>query len=65
MHGLVSGAILGVAAIAFMGAYRSVSNWNNSAKRPPGWVLAIQVGLQVALGITAAIFALFVMFVGE
>jgi phosphate/sulfate permease len=65
MHGLVVGAILGVGAIAFVGAYRSVNNWKTSSRRPPAWVIAIQVGLQIALGITAAMFAIYFMLFGE
>ncbi|MCZ7607253.1 MAG: hypothetical protein M5U25_14525 [Planctomycetota bacterium] len=65
MHGLVVGAILGVAAIAFIGAWRSINNWKTSSRRPPAWVLVIQVGLQIALGVTAAVFAIYFMLFGE
>lgn len=65
MHGMVLGAILGVAAIAFMGAYRSIDNWKNTRRRPPVWVLGLQVGLQVLLGLISLIFGLWIMLFGE
>jgi hypothetical protein len=64
MHGVIVGAILGIAFIAFVGAGRSVRNWKASKKRPPVWLLGLQVGLQVALGIVAAAFALYFMLAG-
>ncbi|MCA8917807.1 MAG: hypothetical protein KDB68_16580 [Planctomycetes bacterium] len=64
MHGIISGAILGVAVIAFIGVYRSIGNWKTTKRRPPGWVLGIQVGLQLLLGFVALFFALWIMFVG-
>jgi hypothetical protein len=64
MHGVIVGAILGVAFMGFMGAYRSVRNWSNSKRRPPVWVLAVQVGLQAALGLVALIYAIYFMVAG-
>ncbi|MCB9893186.1 MAG: hypothetical protein H6839_01905 [Planctomycetes bacterium] len=65
MHGLIVGAILGVAFMGFMGAYRSVRTWKSVKRRPPVWVLGIQVGLQVALGVVALVYAIYFMIGGE
>ena len=64
MHGLIVGAILGVAFMGFMGAYRSVRNWKATKRRPPVWVLAIQVGLQAALGLVSLTYAIYFMVAG-
>ena len=64
MDGIIIGAILGVAFMAFLGAARSVRNWKSTTRRPPAWVLGIQVGLQVVLGIVALIFAIYFLIAG-
>ncbi len=65
MHGVLTGAILGMAMIAFMGAYRSVANWRGSKRRPAKWAITIQVGLQVFLGLCCLVFGLWFLLFGE
>lgn len=65
MHGLLVGAIFGMAFIAFMGAWRSVQNWRGSRQRPNRVLMFIQVGLQVALGIAAVVFGIWFFWFGE
>lgn len=65
MHGLIVGAIYGMGFIALTGGWRSVRNWRNSKKRPSRAVLIFQVALQVALGVTALVFATWFMLYGE
>lgn len=65
MHGVLTGAILGMAMIAFMGAYRSVANWRGSKRRPAKWAITIQVGLQVFLGLCCLVFGLWLLLFGE
>jgi len=65
MHGILSGALLGMGVIAFVGVYRSLQNWKNSKRRPPVWVLGIQLVAQAAIGLTSIVFALWFMFAGE
>lgn len=65
MHGVLVGAVFGMAVIAFVGAWRSVRNWRNSARRPARWVLGLQVGLQVMIGVVCVLFGLWFLIVGE
>lgn len=65
MHGLLVGAIFGMAAVAFMGAWRSVRNWRSSARRPARALLVVQVGLQVLLGLLCVLFGLWFLWFGE
>jgi hypothetical protein len=64
MHGLLVGAVLGMGAIAFMGAVRSFRNWRGSADRPGRWVMWLQVGLQVLLGVGCVVFGLWFLLFG-
>jgi formate hydrogenlyase subunit 3/multisubunit Na+/H+ antiporter MnhD subunit len=64
MHGVLVGAVFGMAVIAFMGAWRSLRNWRNSARRPARWVVGLQVALQVALGAVCVAFGLWFLLVG-
>lgn len=54
-----------MAAVAFMGAFRSVRNWQTSARRPARAVMMVQVALQVLLGLACVIFGLWFMLFGE
>jgi hypothetical protein len=65
MHGILTGAVFGMTLIAFVGAWRSIQNWRGSKRRPPLWVLCIQVGAQVALGATALAFGIWFLVEGE
>lgn len=58
MHGILVGAVFGMALIAFVGARRSVQYWRNSKRRPPVWVLYLQVGAQGLIGLTALVFGI-------
>lgn len=55
MHGLLVGAVFGMAAVAFMGAWRSVRNWRTSKMRPARWVMVLQVALQALMGATCVV----------
>lgn len=61
MHGVLIGAILGMAAVCFAGAYRSWRNWQNTdpRKRPARGLALFVTGLQVLLGIAAGLSGLF------
>lgn len=65
MHGVLVGGIFGMAFISFMGAWRSVVNWRNSADRPSKIRLALQVVGQVGIGLTAVAFGLWFLWFGE
>lgn len=65
MHGLLVGGVLGMAAVAFMGAFRSVRNWQTSARRPARAVMIVQVALQVMLGLACVVFGLWFLLFGE
>lgn len=65
MHGLLVGAMFGMGFVAFMGAWRSVENWRGSRRRPGKLRLAVQVGLQVALGLAAVTAGLWFLWFGE
>jgi hypothetical protein len=58
MQGLLTGAVFGMAFLAFVGAYRSVQYWRGSKRRPHKWVLYTQVGAQVVLGLAALVFGI-------
>jgi hypothetical protein len=58
MHGVLVGAVFGMAVLAFIGAWRSVQFWRGSKRRPHRWVLYIQVGAQVLLGLAALVFGI-------
>lgn len=64
MHGVLVGAILGMAVVAFMGAWRTVRNWRQSKARPARWVMALQVGLQVLLGLVCVVVGLWYFWFG-
>ncbi|KAA0211106.1 hypothetical protein EDM80_12145 [bacterium] len=66
MHGLLSGAILGIAFIAFAGAARSWRNWKQSDEgaRPPRILMVLSLLLQVLLGALAAAFGLWFALAG-
>ncbi|MBX3473105.1 MAG: hypothetical protein KF754_01840 [Planctomycetes bacterium] len=61
MHGVLIGAILGMAAVCFLGAWRYWANWRGTvAGRKPARGLALFVtALQVLLGVAAAVIGLF------
>ncbi|MBK8206722.1 MAG: hypothetical protein IPK87_07975 [Planctomycetes bacterium] len=65
MHGLLVGGVLGMAAVAFMGAFRSGRNWQTSARRPARAVMIVQVALQVMLGLACVVFGLWFLLFGE
>jgi hypothetical protein len=64
MHGVMVGAVFGMAFIAFAGARRSVRNWQTSRRRPGKALLYIQVGLQVAIGFICLIVGLYFLLFG-
>jgi len=64
MHGVLVGAVFGMAFIAFLGAWRSVRNWRMSKRRPGPVLVSIQVGLQVLVGVVCVLFGLYFLFVG-
>ncbi len=64
MHGVLVGAVLGMGVIAFVGAARTVRNWRGSAVRPALWVLVLQVGLQVILGLGCLLFGTWFLLFG-
>ncbi len=65
MHGLLVGGVFGMAAVAFMGAFRSVRNWQTSSRRPARAVMLVQVTLQVVLGLACVVFGLWFLLFGE
>lgn len=64
MHGVLVGAVFGMAVIAFVGGWRSLRNWRNSVRRPARWVVGLQVALQVALGVVCVAFGLWFLWFG-
>jgi hypothetical protein len=64
MHGVLVGAILGMGAIAFMGAWRSFAIWRGSSRRPARVVMILQVALQIALGLACFVFGLWFLWFG-
>jgi hypothetical protein len=65
MHGMLVGAVFGMAVIACVGAWRSVQYWRNSKRRPPVWVLYLQVGAQLLIALVAAAFGVWFLVFGE
>lgn len=65
MHGILVGAILGMAALAFLGAARSLRAWRGSKPRPALWVALLPIGLQVALGLGGLVFGFWFLLIGE
>lgn len=61
MHGVLIGAILGMGAVCFAGAYRSWRNWAGASPkaRPPRWLALFVICAQVALGLGAIVCGLF------
>ncbi|MBE7491855.1 MAG: hypothetical protein HS108_08915 [Planctomycetes bacterium] len=66
MDGILVGAILGMAAVCFGGAWRSWHNWKSARPqaRPARGLALVVVGLQVALGVGAALLGLFFLLGG-
>jgi hypothetical protein len=64
MHGILVGAVFGMAVLAFVGAWRGVQAWRNSKRRPAMWIVAIQVGIQLAIGLAAFVFGVWFLVVG-
>ncbi len=58
MHGVITGAILGMGALALMNAVRGVRAWQTSERRPPVWAISVSVALQVVLGLAAIVFGI-------
>ena len=44
--------------------YRSLQNWKTSKRRPPVWVLGLQLVLQAAIGLTSVVAGFWFMFAG-
>lgn len=61
MDGVLIGAILGMAAVCFLGAWRSWHNWKatKQSARPAKGLAMVVTGLQVLLGLVAALVGLF------
>lgn len=61
MDGVLIGAILGMAAVCFLGAWRSWHNWRAAkpTARPARLLAMVVTGLQVLLGLVAAVAGLF------
>jgi len=64
MHGVLIGAILGMGAVCFAGAWRSWRNWTGASPkgRPPRWLALFVIGAQIGLGLTAIVCGLFFLF---
>lgn len=54
-----------MAALAFLGAARSLRAWRGSKPRPALWVALLPIGLQVALGLGGLVFGLWFLLIGE
>jgi len=65
MHALLVGAILGMAAVACTGAWRTWRAWRGSADRRGRIRVYLQVAMQLALGLACMAFGIwFVLFGG-
>jgi hypothetical protein len=65
MHGILVGAVFGTSVLACVGVWRGVQTWRNSTRRPPLWMICIQVGVQAAIAIAAFIFGVWFLLAGE
>lgn len=65
MHGVLVGAVLGMAVLAFVGAGRSLRAWRGSKPRPPLGVALVPMILQVILGVGCLVFGLWFLLFGE
>jgi predicted transporter len=65
MYGILVGAVFGMAFIAFMGAWRSLRNWQTSRRRPGKVLLGVQVGLQALMGLVCLLVGLYFLLAGS